>query len=92
MPNATKKAAASTTTAKRKSLTPAERIAKAEAALADLKAKAAEKGTKRIAVIDAKLKVATTKRNTLNGVISALEAEKAALVPADDAESTDSDS
>lgn len=82
-----KKAAAP---AKRKMLTPAERIAKAEADLAAIKAKAAADSGKKAAKVDEKLKSLVAKRDKLNEQIAALEVEKAGLVPADAADDSDS--
>lgn len=63
--------------AKRKVLTPAERIAKAEADLQALREKAHEKDAKAVAKIDDQLKVKVEKRDALNEEIAKLETEKA---------------
>jgi hypothetical protein len=93
MPTASKKAAASAPAkAKRKQLTPAERIAKAEAELEALRKKAAEQGTKKASVIDAKLKVLVDKRTKLNEQITALETAKAGLLPSEEVDASDDES
>jgi len=73
-------AAAPKAKAKRRNLTPAERIAKAEADLKTLREKAAAGDHKRLEVLDAKIKKATAKRDELISQCNALQSERTQLV------------
>lgn len=74
------KAAAAKPKAKRKNLTPAERIAKAEADLAALRQKAVSSDQARLSKLDEKIKAVTTKRDELVSQANALQQERASIV------------